>query len=85
MGITSFIGEIAGGITAFLPEFLQALAQSFVDLFFTTAEGGTMTLNTLGVVSISFFVVSLCIGFVPMIASWLKLRGRKKRARKSRK
>lgn len=81
MSITNFLTEIADGIGSWLPELATTLVETFMALFFTTGTDGT-TLNTLGAVCVSFFIIGLGFRVLPAVLGWLRARWT---ARKSRK
>ncbi len=86
--IGNLLGEIATGLTSFLPTIASALFETFVKLFFVTAaDGGAVTeLNVLGEMSIVFLIISLAWKFLPVVCGWLKTKVKAYReGRKNRK
>lgn len=82
MDVGAFLAEISGGLLGFIPEFGKALLQTFLALFFTftTAEGGAVTvtgLSILGVIAVSFLVISLTMQLLPTVLGWLRMGARK--------
>lgn len=73
MGIGAILTEIAEGLASWLPALATSLVETFMALFFTTAEGAT-TLNTLGAVSIAFFIIGLGFRVLPAVLGWLRAR-----------
>lgn len=74
MGIGAFLTELAEGLASWLPALASSLVETFMALFFTTAEGGATTLNTLGAVCISFFIIGLGFRVLPAVLGWLRAR-----------
>lgn len=86
--ITTLLTDIAGGLTAFLPQMGKAMLDTFLNLFFTatTAEGATTyTLNVLGAVALTWMVIGLSKALVGAVSGWLHLRTRAKGGRRRRK
>ena len=63
-GLTGIASGIGGG--------LKALVDS---IFFTTAEGGTATMSTFGIMVCVFAGISLAIGLSRLIVRWLSSLG----------
>lgn len=80
MDIATFIGDIGEGIASWLPTLARALVDTFMNLFFTTGEG-TTGLNTLGAVSITFFIIGLGFRCLPAVLGWLRARWTSKKRR----
>lgn len=77
--ITTLLTDIAGGLTAFLPQMGKAMLDTFLSLFFTattSADGGvtTYTLNVLGAVALTWLVIGLSKALVGAVSSWLHLK-----------
>lgn len=75
--ITTLLTDIAGGLTAFLPQMGKAMLDTFLNLFFTatTAEGATTyTLNVLGAVALTWMVIGLSKALVGAVSAWLHLK-----------
>lgn len=86
--ITTLLTDIAGGLTAFLPQMGKAMLDTFLNLFFTaaTAEGTTTyTLNVLGAVALTWMVIGMSKALVGAVSGWLHLRTRAKGGRRRRK
>lgn len=86
--ITTLLTDIAGGLTAFLPQMGKAMLDTFLNLFFTstTVEGATTyTLNVLGAVALTWMVIGLSKALVGAVSGWLHLRTRAKGGRRRRK
>lgn len=85
MGLADFLTELGAGLASWLPTLAEALVDTFMALFFTTDTNGT-TLNTLGSVSLAFFIIGLGFRVLPAVLGWLRTKwtarkGRKRRAR----
>lgn len=85
LDIGSIITSFGEGITSLLPLIAEAMYQTFMALFFTVAEGGAVTLNALGSVSIFFLVISACYKFLPTVIGWFKLKMKAAKRAKARK
>lgn len=77
--ITTLLTDIAGGLTAFLPQMGKAMLDTFLSLFFTAttaAEGGatTYTLNVLGAVALTWMVIGMSKALVGAVSAWLHLK-----------
>lgn len=77
--ITTLLTDIAGGLTAFLPQMGKAMLDTFLGLFFTAttaAEGGvtTYTLNVLGNVALVWMIIGLSKALVGAVSAWLHLK-----------
>lgn len=86
--ITTLLTDIAGGLTAFLPQMGKAMLDTFLNLFFTatTTEGTTTyTLNVLGAVALTWMVIGLSKALVGAVSGWLHLRTRAKGGRRRKK
>lgn len=86
--ITTLLTDIAGGLTAFLPEMGKAMLDTFLNLFFTatTGEGTTTyTLNVLGAVALVWMIIGLSKALVGAVSGWLHLRTRAKGGKRRRK
>lgn len=66
--LVSGISGIASGIG----EGLSTLAQA---IFMTTAEGGTQTMSTFGILIVVFAGISLAIGLSRLVVSWISSLG----------
>lgn len=73
MGIGAFLTELAEGLASWLPALATSLVDTFMALFFTTT-GETVALNTLGAISISFFIIGLGFRVLPAVLGWLRAR-----------
>lgn len=85
MGLADFLTELGAGLASWLPTLAEALVDTFMALFFSTDTNGT-TLNTLGGVSLAFFIIGLGFRVLPAVLGWLRAKwtarkGRKRRAR----
>lgn len=86
--ITTLLTDIAGGLTAFLPQMGKAMLDTFLNLFFTattTEQTTTYTLNVLGAVALTWMVIGLSKVLVGAVSGWLHLRTRAKGGRRRRK
>lgn len=86
--ITTLLTDIAGGLTAFLPQMGQAMLNTFLNLFFTsttTEQTTTYTLNVLGAVALTWMVIGLSKALIGAVSGWLHLRTRAKGGRRRRK
>lgn len=86
--ITTLLTDIAGGLTAFLPQMGKAMLDTFLNLFFTattTEQTTTYTLNVLGAVALTWMVIGLSKALVGAVSGWLHLRTRAKGGRRRRK
>lgn len=75
--ITTLLTDIAGGLTAFLPQMGKAMLDTFLNLFFTasTVEGATTyTLNVLGAVALTWMIIGLSKALVGAVSTWLHLK-----------
>lgn len=85
MGLGEFLSELGSGLASWLPALAETLVETFMSLFFTTGTDGA-TLNTLGSVSLGFFIIGLGFRVLPAVLGWLRTKwtarkGRKRRAR----
>lgn len=91
MSITTILTDIAGGLTAFLPQLGKAMLDTFLSLFFTatTAESvTTYALNPLGMIALVWMCIGLSKALVGAVSGWLHLGTRikgRKRTRAARK
>lgn len=86
--ITTLLTDIAGGLTAFLPQMGKAMLDTFLNLFFTATtseQTTTYTLNVLGAVALTWMVIGLSKALVGAVSGWLHLRTRAKGGRRRRK
>lgn len=86
--ITTLLTDIAGGLTAFLPQMGKAMLDTFLNLFFTattTEQTTTYTLNVLGAVALTWMVIGLSKALVGAVSGWLHLRTRAKGGRRRKK
>ena len=77
--ITTLLTDIAGGLTAFLPQMGKAMLDTFLSLFFnatTVSEGSatTYTLNVLGAVALTWMVIGMSKALVGAVSAWLHLK-----------
>lgn len=86
--ITTLLTDIAGGLTAFLPQMGKAMLDTFLNLFFTattTEQTTTYTLNVLGAVALTWMVIGMSKALVGAVSGWLHLRTRAKGGRRRKK
>lgn len=88
MGIADIFGEIAEGLTSFVPAFFAAIYEAFISLFCVVTPGSegaadTVTgFNALGIMAIAFLVIGMVYKLLPAVSGFI---GRRMAARRSRK
>lgn len=90
MGIADIFGDIAEGLTSFVPAFFQAIYDAFIALFCVVTPGSdgaadTVTgFNELGIMAIVFLVIGMVYKLVPMVSGFIGRRMAASRRRKVR-
>ena len=88
MGIADIFGDIAEGLTSFVPAFFAAIYEAFISLFCVVTPGSdgaadTVTgFNALGIMAIAFLVIGMVYKILPAVSGFI---GRRMAARRSRK